>query len=659
MTPSKHFAPPGSLGAVSMTRSHLLNGALCALLLPAFACNLLDVADPENAPGRGARAFDPYQSTNSGAIRLSLGMYNGCAMLPTGQSIPKNDVFRALNLPYPEECESPAAIEGFPPYIPDGELTLVTNTDYFFHQFVAVDTVVNVHTDPTNYAAVLDWFTTKSRFKSLDWGNVGLLAEEWWFKEAIPGVVQDRWHRSTLFDNQNWVRRTDDYFTIELLDAEGRVRGTPTQYLRSEFLASSPYVGHTQFSWRVEGIDKPDFPGQRTIKPLPEIPGYPPQAPVFRTTARLDIFGSTNPFKTFRIPADLRGQGAVRVTWSQIPDEPFYFPVTFVAPEDLPATCYDEQGNQNVRCSFGASPVLKIVEPANGKFFMPGEVVNMFAEGRDGEGNRLHHPDWYQSGIDTVSNNANGTLQVSIPFLDNTQELDMVTAVSMAGPLQNMRVASNPKEKRPYYSRNFAWPISSLTQTTPLDHAEFGAKWSTRQAYKLPDDAQPGTYVGLIKWNRYFNGERFVKLKPFFFQVGTEQPTTYPGNIGNCQMCHRGVLSLDNLRHGLPVDHIEACKTCHANETELGFTFNENIHRIHMRSRKFPVAKNDCTTCHFTRESAVRPSLNSCSACHLNLHGTEYFQMKYESGTEPSRFGNCAQQCHGEKPPSLHILPEK
>lgn len=627
-------------------------------MVPALACNLLDVADPENAPGRGARAFDPYQSSNSGAIRLSLQMYNGCASLPTGQAVPKNDAFLQNNFPYPDVCDDPSAIDGFPPFVPPGELTLVTNTDYFFHQFTVVDTVVNVHTDPTNVAAPLYWITNQSRFKSLDWGNVGQLTEEWFFREEVPGVFQDRWYRNIQFDNANWVRRTDDSFIIEILDAEGRVRGTPTEYLRSEFLASSPYVGHTQFLWRIEGVDKPTYPGQTTINTLPEIPGYPPQAPVFRTVARFDIFGSTNPFKTFRIPADVRGQGAVRVTWSQIPDEPFYFPVTFLAPEDLPATCYDEQGNQNVRCTFGADPQIKIVEPANGKYFMPGDVVNMIAEGRDGEGNRLHHPEWVQSGLDGVANKANGTLYTVLPYLDRTQELDMITAVNMAGPLQLMRTASNPKEKKPYYSRNFVWSLANEPATTPLDHAQFAAKWSSRQPFKLPDDAQPGTYVGLIKWNRYFAGERFVKLKPFFFQVGTEQQTFYPGRIGNCQMCHRGVLSLDNLRHGLPVDHIEACKTCHTNETELGFTFMENIHRIHMRSRKFPVLKNDCTTCHFTRESTLRPSIYACASCHLAVHGTEYFQQRFEARTEPSRYGNCAQQCHGEKPPVVHILPE-
>jgi hypothetical protein len=640
-----------------MTRSHLLNGALCALMVPALACNLLDVANPENAPGRGARAFDPYQ-VDSGAIRLSLQMYNGCASLPTGQKVPKNQAFIQNNFPYPDACDDPSGVDGFPPFVPDGELTLVTNTDYFFSQFTVMDTVVNVHTDATNVAEPLNWITNQSRFKNLDWGNVGQLSEEWGFREEVPGVFQDRWHRNIFFDNANWIRRTDDHFTIEILDAEGRVRGTPTQYMRSEFLASSPYVGHTQFLWRIENIQKPDFPGQTTVKTFDPLPGYPPQGPTYRTVARLDLFGSTNPFKTFRIPADVRGQGAVRVTWSQLPDEPFYFPVTFLAPEDLPATCYDEQGNQNVRCTFGADPVLKVVAPSNGRFFMPGDVVNLIAEGRDGQGNRLHHPDWVQSGLDIVSDNANGTLSAVLPYLDRTQELDMITTVNMAGPLHLMRTASNPKEPFPYVGRKFPWSLVNEPATQPLDHGQFTAKWSPRQAFRLPTDAPSGTYVGLIKWNRYFAGERFVKLKPFFFQVGSEEKTNYPGRVGNCQMCHRGVLSLDNLRHGLPVDHIEACKTCHSNETELGNTFMENIHKIHMRSRKFPVLKNDCTTCHFTRESTLRPSIYACASCHLAVHGTEYFQQRFETRTEPSRYGNCAQQCHGEKPPVVHILPE-
>jgi hypothetical protein len=77
-----------------------------------------------------------------------------------------------------------------------------------------------------------------------------------------------------------------------------------------------------------------------------------------------------------------------------------------------------------------------------------------------------------------------------------------------------------------------------------------------------------------------------------------------------------------------------------------------------MRSAKFPLAKNDCTNCHLVRDSAVRPSLYACTTCHPSAHGEQFFASKFVGGTEPSRFGNCAQMCHGDKPPQLHILPE-
>jgi len=62
-----------------MKRSSLLTGALCALLVPAAGCDLLSVSDNENASGRGAKVFDPYQAAASGAIRLSLQQFNRCA----------------------------------------------------------------------------------------------------------------------------------------------------------------------------------------------------------------------------------------------------------------------------------------------------------------------------------------------------------------------------------------------------------------------------------------------------------------------------------------------------------------------------------------------------------------------------------------------------
>jgi hypothetical protein len=631
-----------------------MTGALCALLLPSLACNLLNVSDTENTAGRGARVFDPYQASASGAIRMSLQWYNGCAILPTGQTVPKN----ATPIPYPDTCPDPTDNPPFPNVHPvPGQIRLMANTTYFLNQFTVTDAVVNMHTNAADMTAPLNWIKTQSRFKSLDWSNVGQVLEDWVFISEVPGTFQNRWNRIVYFDNANWRRVKGDTLKVEILDSEGTVRGTPIEYARSEFLVESAQSGHTSFTWRVENVAPPRFPGDTEVHPNPEIPGWPPQAPDYRTIARMDLFGSTNPFKTFKIP-DLRGVGAVRVTWSQMPEEPFYFPVTFVAKEDVPPTCYDDTGNQTVQCGFGVDPALKFVAPANGQYYQPGEVVNVFVDVRDGDGNRLHHPDELPSATEVNANQSNGILYPSIPIINNTLEVDQMPYVNIAGPLQKLRTRSNPKEPPAYFTQDFAFSFVSETATFPGGYGELEPKWNTRWALQLPTTVEPGTYVALVKFNRYFMGERVAKMKPFFFQVGTTEKTRYPGRVGNCQMCHRGVLSLDNLRHGLSVDHIEACKSCHQYETANGGSFMDNIHKIHMRSAKFPMPKNDCTTCHLVRDSAVRPSLYACSGCHPSAHGEQFFSSKFVNGTEPSRFGNCAQQCHGDKPPQLHILPE-
>ena len=56
----------------------------------------------------------------------------------------------------------------------------------------------------------------------------------------------------------------------------------------------------------------------------------------------------------------------------------------------------------------------------------------------------------------------------------------------------------------------------------------------------------------------------------------------------------------------------------------------------------------------------MRPSLVACNSCHLNSHGTEYFDVLYEDlQNTPNAYGNCANACHGVTPPTGHILPTK
>ena len=352
-----------------MNRLSLLKSALCALLVvPLMSCDLIDVTGDEGAnTGRGAVRHDPYASLASGSVRLSLQYFNGCAVLPNGQMAAKN----STPIPYPDLCATPLSpvnpLGTMSP--PTGTLKLLTNTQYFLNQFTVTDTLTDVHKNAKDLSEALNWIRSQSWMKKLDWGNVGASPEEWSFIGAVPGITQDSWAREVHFRNANWQKVTGDSFTVEFLDRGATVRASAV-YARDELLISSSYSGHSRASWRVENIQAPLYPGDLEPVAIPTKPASFPQPITYRTIARLDLVGSTNPFKTITTPSE-PGEGAVKVTWSQMPNDPFYFPVTFVRREDLPATCTDEAGAAK-QCAFGLDPRLSMSPPSSGSFYKAG-----------------------------------------------------------------------------------------------------------------------------------------------------------------------------------------------------------------------------------------------------------------------------------------------
>ncbi|RKH43388.1 hypothetical protein D7X55_13175 [Corallococcus sp. AB049A] len=636
-----------------MNRSILLKSAWCALLVPLLSCNLLKVTDDEGSTtGRGAKRFDPYQGLNSGAVRLSLQYINGCAFLPNGQMVAKNGV----NVPYPDVCITPLAQNPLTLSPPQGTMQILSDTQYFLNQFSVSETVVNQHNNPNDQTAALAWIKNQSVFAGLDWTNVNQGPDEWSFY-SLAGAVEDCWTREVQFGNANWQKVKDDTITVEVLDETGTPRASQT-YQRSELLASSPYAGHSRFSWRSENLKPPRFPGDKDPGTVTGFAGGLDQSPITRTIARVDMVGSTNPFKVLRVPR-LSGPGALRATWSQLPDKPFYFPVTYVIPDERPSSCTDDAGNP-VQCNPGLDSRLVFAPPKEGSFYKPGEDVSVYVDLRDSAGAHLHSRDLLPSAREIIGGQSNGLITFIPNVIATVTENDSISNVAIAGPLQDLQVLGNPSDKPQFFAKPFPFATLDDATLTGLTPGLIDYKWPTRQTFTLPANAKPGTYVALVKFNRASMGERVAKLNPFFFQVGQDEPTTYPGNVGNCQICHRGVLSLDNLRHGLSVDHIESCKVCHHYDTDTVGRTQEMVHRIHMNSPSYPANRADCTVCHLTRKSTERPSLALCGSCHISQHGDEFFQIAFNQRGTPSKFGNCAQTCHGgDQLPASHILPAK
>ena len=645
-----------------MTSSSLLRSSLCLLLIAGAGCDLLRTEDPEKTPGRGAVAFDPYSGTASGALRLSLQMYNGCAMLPTGTPVAKG----TLNIPYPAQCVD-VARDASRPTQPTGTLNLLSGGNYFLNQLTLMDAVATpVALKPLDPAAPtadramvkpdprssLTWFRNESRFKSLDWSDLSFKGDEW--SSDFPPM----WNREASL-SAAWMHVKDDTFTIDVLDADGQVRNSIT-YERKDLLASAAAAGHSRVAWRLENIAAPLFPGDTSVRVVPSGPGVPNFPPVVRNVVRVDLVGSTNPFKSFRMP-DLSGPGVVRVTWSQMPTTPFHFPVNFIRQQELPPTCFGgADGLEPVPCGFGLDPRVQLSKPVDGsKVFQPGETFDLLVDIRDSEGNRLHHPSKLPSFAAAFSGRSNGLLYFFYPHYQALLEQDVTSSYQVAGPIDSFKTLTDPNVPQAYY--NLSAVPASLAQEPALDPSipgVFDAEWPTRIPVTLPPNAQPGTYVAIVKANRYFLGERITRTTSVFFQVGKAEFSGYPNRVGNCQICHRGVLSMENLRHGASVDHVESCKVCHNMNVDNPGRIAPLVHDIHFNSTSYKADKSDCTLCHLTRESAIRPSVDTCSSCHPSVHGDEYFNLKFANTTSPSRFGTCAQSCHVMKAPGNHILPE-
>jgi len=629
-----------------MTRVLLSRIALIAIAAQCFGCDVFKTLDSESVTGRGARAFDPYQSSASGAIRLSLQNLNGCEILPTGEPVVPGTY--SFDIGYPAQCQD--VNFNYKAVAPTARKQLVADQPYFLNQLTLEDVSVNLPklSNPADTAAPLAWITQQSRFAGLDWTGVGINQDTWYPFDSTSFL------REVFYGNATWMNHTDDTFTLDVLDPAGTVRQTAV-YSHQDFLGESPVAGHTRVSWRAEGLFAPEFPGDTTVH---NTAFY---APTFRTMFRLDLVGSTNPHNTFQVP--FTGDAVIRVTWSELPGQPFYFPINVISASDIPKTCFGgASGTELVACDFGLQPSVKFSRPENGKFFNPGDTLNLYFGAKDGSGNSLIGPE-FPSWNQYFTDDANGLLYSNVTTTLGEVEYDTAQAFSVIGPLQNLKPAPDinvtPDDwfhypaasvGDPSYARN--WPDIFAEQAFVPGMGDM--KWPDHFPVTLSQNAPSGTYAAYFKTQRNFMGERLSRVAVSFFQVGTEEKTNYPGQVGNCQICHRSVLSLDNLRHGMSVDNVEGCKACHTNLNHL----SHDLHQLHMLSAKYPLPKNDCSVCHLTRVSALRPSYDTCSSCHQTVHGDQYFALEFSTNRPPNRFSGCAEGCHVKTPPVLHILPK-
>lgn len=578
-------------------------------------------------------------------LRLTLQSFNGCAVLGNGQSVPRG----GASIPYPAQCADFNSPE-LAPAAPTGRIDWLVGRDYVLNRLTLMDAVTGRFLGPEGYRDALTWMKEQSRFQHLDWSQASFGADEW--RSAV-----DYWVREVPVEGAAWMQHPEeDRFLVEVLGADGKVLAK-TEVDRNEFWAESPVAGHTRVSWRASQLGPPTQPGDRVLHGVDE--GSPPAV---QSQVRIDLFGALDLSRTLRVEA-ASGDGAVRVTWSQLPKDPFYFPVHFLQRTESPVACWGgSEGDTPTACAPGLDPALQLTPPKNGKgFYQPGERLDLLVSLRDERGHLVHPREELPSFQQMVDGHANGLIYWTTGSTEHFLEQDAMPCFKVLGPLQKLRPPENVSKPSPdywqYIPQQGAEPSEGeLVIDIVAQHQLPGLEkvgYPTRVPFTVPKDAQPGTYVALLKAHREQFGERLSKGVTVKFEVGQAQPTDYPHRVGGCDGCHQGPVALDELRHGFAQTDIEACKGCHAN----GYIdLIRDIHAIHGRSPRYRIPKGDCTVCHLEAGDARRPSYELCSSCHANPHGEKFFQTEFNLPGAPSRYDNCAQACHGDHPPAGHVL---
>ncbi len=175
----------------------------------------------------------------------------------------------------------------------------------------------------------------------------------------------------------------------------------------------------------------------------------------------------------------------------------------------------------------------------------------------------------------------------------------------------------------------------SLVQTDPLAELAAGGSRPERGA-GVPSGRTP------LKDDQGFAACR-LPLGPPPVAANLDDPGSGRLWVGKCKDCHANGFELGSLLH--MNDNAATCATCHA---PLAFEPDNMLayrtHFVHFFSRRYPVAGDKCSACHYTKESVERVSRLVCLSCHVTYHGGADDFGNYRS----CAFSKCHDGAHNQ-----------
>lgn len=420
---------------------------------------------------------------------------------------------------------------------------------------------------------------------SLDWSGVSQVDEQW-----IPGL-DGTFTRERYFRHAAWMEQPSS-FVVTPRDHRGRRAGARLRFDVGSDDEASPrddaFVRRFSARQRALGCPQVNDCGGAT----------------FVAEALIQARDATRAQKR----ATAISQRAVRfdLTWSAQPGLTRTIPV-------------EQRSPSQETFAYGFRVELQqIGAPPNGQYYQPGDTLTLQVTFRDGAGNRLHAP----GSLPTFASVFTRQDDTGIRYLDPTfptrlyyalKHRESTLILGISGPLDALRAPQTVVDPLTFFlpQTQFAFAdvdgYTSVVQTVPPPAVVFGglqdpAVWQApvtdTLTFVIPDDAQPGTYVAVVKARREYRGEALNRGAVHRFQVGQTAFTSFTPTT-ECASCHTGPAKLSKVLHG--IEDRATCYTCHSSlAIEVDNRLDYRVHRVHALSDRFPSDSSACETCHNT-----------------------------------------------------------
>ncbi|MCP3100906.1 cytochrome c family protein [Myxococcus sp. K15C18031901] len=499
--------------------------------------------------------------------------------------------------------------------------------------------------------AGLKTLRTQSDFAGLGWTGVHQEDQEPVLLGSPGAFTRRRYYRDAAWMNVN------SFFTVEPVDSRGRLTGLPILL----------NVGGEDR--RRPGLDSFFVRRLRAIQSTLDCasPSDCSNAKKFEEEALVEL---RNAYDHARINTfSLRPETtALRLRWSLKPFSPYTIPV-----EQVQAPAY----------AYGFSMDIKaLTPPASNGTYAPGSEITFQLTLKDGEGRRLHPA----GSLPTYNEVAAGLNPAGIEyyraFFDPTttyyrrKHRERMLMTQIIGPAQKIQPIRSIIQLDDFLDPNVDEQVVATQErdgvyaqfaTLPFANILFRGAFFPEEnlwdrpntdtwTYKIPQNAEPGTYLVTVKGRRVYLGEDRPASKTVEIQVGTKKRTEAKLTTGPCNSCHSDGGELATVLHGN--DNRAACAGCHAPLSfELEGPIFVRVHFIHSRSNRVDSPPAKCSSCHLEKASIQRASQAACLSCHKSYPASHVAKFgaldsMYVGRAEKTAFDQCNGACHTQHPGS-------